>query len=69
VRRKSYPRKGKTTTTLATAQLKEYGSSQQAAEPWLRPAFAAKAREAISVSETELVKALERIVKKLGKTR
>jgi HK97 gp10 family phage protein len=66
VRRKSYPRKGKTTTTLATANLLEYGSSQQNAEPWLRPAFAAKAQQAIKTAETELLKQIDKVVKKLA---
>jgi HK97 gp10 family phage protein len=68
VKRKTYPgRSGKPTTTLKTAQLKEYGSSQQQAEPWLRPAFAAKAKEAIGVVTTELVKGIDRVVAKLAK--
>jgi HK97 gp10 family phage protein len=66
VRRKSYPRKGKTVTTLATANLLEYGSSQQNAEPWLRPAFAAKAQQAIATAETELLKEIDKVVKKLA---
>ena len=67
VRRKSYARKsGKAVTTLQTANLLEYGSSKQPAEPWIRPAFAAKAREAITTIETELVKGIDRIVKKLA---
>jgi HK97 gp10 family phage protein len=48
VRRKTYPgagRTGKPVTTLQTANLLEYGSSQQPAEPWIRPAFAATRRE------------------------
>ena len=66
VRRKSYPRKGKTTATLATANLLEYGSSQQQAEPWLRPAFTAKAQQAIATAETELLKQIDKVVKKLA---
>lgn len=67
VRRKAYPRKGgKPVTTLKTAHLLEYGSSQQPAEPWIRPAFAAKARDAIATTQTELLKAIDRIVKKLA---
>jgi hypothetical protein len=66
VRRKSYQRKGKAVTTLASANLLEYGSSQQPAEPWLRPAFGSKAQEAIKTAETELIKALDRVVKKLA---
>jgi HK97 gp10 family phage protein len=67
VRRKSYGRKGAQVTTLKTAQLLEYGSSQQPAEPWLRPAFSATARQAIATTETELLKSIDRIVRKLGK--
>lgn len=73
VRRKNYPgREGrsvgnKATTTLKAAQLLEYGSSQQPAEPWLRPAFAARAEEAIRTVEVELVRGVDRAVKKLSK--
>ena len=67
VRRKSYQRRGKPVTTLKTAQLLEYGSVQQPAEPWLVPAFKARAAEAIRTAETELVKAIDRAVKKLSK--
>lgn len=67
VRRKTYPQKsGKPVTTLKTAQLLEYGSSQQPAEPWIRPAFNAKAAEAITTVERELVAGIDRIVKKLA---
>jgi HK97 gp10 family phage protein len=75
VRRKVYEGRsgrsggGKAVTTLAAAQLLEYGSSQQPAEPWLRPAFNAKAGEAIKTIETELLKGVDRIVKKLAKGR
>ena len=68
VRRKTYPdRKGKPVTTLASANLLEYGSSQQPAEPWLRPAFQSKAEEAIRTVEKELVAGVDRIVKKLAR--
>lgn len=66
VRRKSYQRKGQPVTTLKTAQILEYGSAKQTAEPWLRPAFAAKAEEAIKTVESELLKAIDRVVKKLA---
>lgn len=66
VKRNTYTRKGKAVTTLKTAQILEYGSSKQPAEPWLRPAFQTKAREAISTVERELVKGIDRIVKKLA---
>lgn len=67
VRRKSYTRRGKPVTTLKTAQLLEYGSTQQQAEPWIRPAFQSKAAEAIKTVETELVSAIDRIATKLMK--
>lgn len=67
VRRKSYARKsGKPVTTLKTANLLEYGSSKQPAEPFIRPAFQAKAGQAIDTVQTELVKAIDRVVKKLA---
>jgi HK97 gp10 family phage protein len=73
VRRKVYPNKsGRShgqlaTTTWQAARLLEYGSSQQAAEPWLRPAAAAKAQEAVDVTSQELVKRVNAIVKKLAR--
>jgi HK97 gp10 family phage protein len=69
VRRKRYPgRSGRGgASTLQTANLLEYGSSKQPAEPWLRPAFQAKAAEAIKTIETDLVKRLDAAVKKLAK--
>ncbi len=67
VRRKTYPRKsGKPVTTLATANILEYGSSKQPAEPFIRPAFLSKAEEAIKTVERELVAGIDRIVKKLA---
>lgn len=72
IRRKTYGERkdgdtGKPVTTRKTAQLLEYGSSQQPAEPWLRPAFEAKKQEALDTVQTELHKAIERIVKRLAK--
>jgi HK97 gp10 family phage protein len=68
VKRKTYPRtSGKPVTTLKTAQLLEYGSEKQPAEPWLRPAFNMKAREAIATFERELVRSIDRIIRKLTK--
>lgn len=66
VRRKSYNRAGAQVTTLKTAQLLEYGSSKQPAEPWIRPAFHAKAVQAIKTVETELLRSIDRIVRKLA---
>jgi hypothetical protein len=67
VRRKAYPdRTGKTVTTLVAAQLLEYGSSKQPAEPWIRPAFLSRAPEAISTVQRELLASIDRIVRKLA---
>jgi len=68
VRRKTYVgRSGsEPTTTLKVAQLLEYGSSQQPAEPWIRPAFLANAQRAIETIERETVRAVEAVAAKLG---
>jgi len=50
------------------AFIMETGSSTQPATPWLRPAFAAKAEEAIRTVERELPKEIDRIVRKLSKS-
>jgi HK97 gp10 family phage protein len=64
VKRKGYGRKD--VSTLKTANLLEYGSSTQPAEPFIRPAFSAKASQAIQTVEQELIKSIDRIVKKLA---
>lgn len=51
------------------AFLLEYGSAHQPATPWLRPAFESRAADAIQTVETELLKGIDRIVKKLAKAR
>jgi hypothetical protein len=48
------------------AFIMEAGSATQPAEPWMRPAFAAKKEIATRAMETELVKAVDKIVKKLA---
>ncbi len=48
------------------AFMMEYGTSKQAATPWLRPAFKTKAQEAIQVTSDDLVKRVNKIVKKLA---
>jgi len=68
VKRKIYPDRSKaasTTTTLNAARL-EYGTSDQDAEPFVRPAVQTKGREAISVIEAELLRGLDRIVSRLA---
>lgn len=66
-KRLMYPgRKGEQVSVRKTGQLLEYGSHKQPAESWVRTAFAAKAREAVATTETELVKGIDKLVKKLA---
>jgi len=66
-KRKTYQRKGgKPVTTLKTAQILEYSSQKQPAEPFIRPAFNAKAAEATRTVESELIKSVDKIVAKLA---
>jgi HK97 gp10 family phage protein len=58
--------KGRKTSTLMTANLLEYGSAHQPATPWLRPAFQAKAEEAINVTTKDLADQVQKIVAKLA---
>lgn len=44
----------------------EYGTSKQAAEPWIRPAFAAKAEQAARTVESDLLKQIAKVVAKLA---
>jgi HK97 gp10 family phage protein len=70
VKRKVYPRnnnEGGDTTTLKTARLLEYGSSKQPPRPWIRPAAASKAQEAVDVTSQELVRRINAIVRKLAR--
>lgn len=69
VKKRPYLRQGKKVTTLMTARFLEYGTEKQPAEPWLRPAGAKKAQEAIDTMNRELGKGIDRIVKKLAKGR
>lgn len=67
VRRKTYQRRGsKPVTTLKSANLLEYGSSKQPAEPWLRPAFLSKAETAIRTIESTLVAEVDKVVARLA---
>ncbi len=54
------------TTTTQNAQRLEYGTGKQPAEPFIRPAFQAKAAEAISTVQRELLTGIDRIVNKLA---
>lgn len=44
----------------------EAGTSKQAATPWMRPAFDAKAQAAVDTATSELLSRIDRIVKKLA---
>lgn len=70
VRRKPYPRehrgKGKPATTLAAANLLEYGSSTQKAEPFIRPAVRAVGQQSMDTFVSELNRSIQRIIKKLS---
>lgn len=48
-------------TTRLNGQRLEYGTSEQAATPWARPAFEAKAQEAIQVTVDTLSRDLEKL--------
>ena len=68
VKRKTYPgRKGPAVTTVQVANLLEYGTEKQPAEPWIRPAFAAKAVTAIRTVEAELLRGVDRVVQRLAR--
>jgi HK97 gp10 family phage protein len=71
VRRKTYAGTGKGTgakavTTIQVAQLHEYGTAKQPPEPFIRPAFESKAAEAIRTVERELLRSIDRVVRKLA---
>lgn len=53
-------------TTVKAAQLLEYGSSHQPAQPWLRPAVQSKGQQAIDTIIKTLNEGIQRIVKKLA---
>ena len=70
IKRQTYTRaSGERVTTLKTAQIKEYGSEKQLGEPFIRPAFNAKAQQAIVTVQRVLVAAVERIASKLARSR
>lgn len=48
------------------AFMMEFGTSKQAATPWLRPAFESRKEEAATVMQAELRKAIDRVVMKLA---
>lgn len=66
IKRKTYPdREGKPVTTLKTAHLKEYGSVNQPATPFIRPTVKVHAVEAIHVVTRDLLRRVDNVVRKL----
>lgn len=65
-KRKARKRTPKPIKANDIAFIMEVGSSKQPATPWLRPAFNAKAAEAINVIQTELLRRVNLIVAKLA---
>ena len=68
VKSKAYvsARKGKT-TTIRTGNLLEYGSKQQRATPWLRPAAEANAQRIVDTVNSDLVQRVNQIVTNLAR--
>lgn len=46
------------------AYMLEYGTSKQAAEPWLRPAYDLKKKEAMDKMQSDLIKKIDKIAQK-----
>lgn len=66
-KRRARDRKDITIKANDIAFFLEYGTSTQPATPWIRPAFSAKAEEAIRTVERELLAGINRVVAKLAK--
>lgn len=62
IRKRAY--EGRAVTTQQTAAWLEYGTEDQPAEPFLRPAFQAEAAAAITTVENEFLREVERLVSK-----
>lgn len=68
VKQKSYINAhGSKTTTQRAANLLEYGSKQQLATPWLRPAAQANAQRIVDAVNADLLARVDRIVNKLAR--
>lgn len=67
IKRKQFiNRHGSKTNTRLTARTLEYGNSQQAATPWLRPSVQRRGAQVIDVVTEDLLKRLDRVVAKLA---
>lgn len=70
VKRRTYPdATGKPVNTLKVANIFEYGSEKQQPRPFIRPAFTSKAKDAIALINSDLLKRLDKIVNKLSKAK
>ena len=56
---------GKPVTAVMTARYLEFGTEDQAAEPWLTPAYMSEKERAVETIVADLRKGIDRIVKKL----
>lgn len=68
IKRRTYPdRTGKPVTTLKVAHIFEYGApgNNQPADPFIRPTAIQYHRQVISIVTTDLLKRVDKIVKKL----
>jgi len=59
-------RRGRAFRANDAAFLMEYGTVNQQALPWLRPAFASKGEQAMQVASDDLRKRLDKIVKQMA---
>lgn len=63
-----YPdRKGKVVTTLKSGQILEYGSEKQPPRPYIRPAYLSRAVQALRIVESELMREIDLITRRLAK--
>lgn len=67
VSRKRY--EGRDTKAIATGRYLELGTEHQRAEPWMTPAYMSARQRALDTTVVELGKGIDRIVKKLERSR
>lgn len=67
-KRITYTRAGKPVTTHKTAQLLEYGSGEQPAEPFIRPTVQTEGRTTIDLITNGLAADVDRIAQRMLKT-
>ena len=71
-RRARYPISQRTPTGMPVAmvgRMLEYGTARRAPMQWARPAFHAKKGEAVRYVQSELPKEIDKVVKKLARTK